>query len=120
MHTTFTRAAVLSAALIASSSVFAQQANPQQPLIEGVPAQSSPSASNGSEFSRTEIRGEARSANAVGEADKGGKVASDLGKQDASGERRHMLSRSEVQAQVRGQTDRIGGEADDLGRVSSM
>lgn len=120
MYMTFTRAALLSAALVASSGVFAQQTDPQQPLIEGVPAQAAPSSNTGSEFSRTEIRDEARSANAAGDADKGGKVASDLGKQGAAGQRRPMLSRSEVQAQVRGQTDRIGGEADDLGRVTAM
>lgn len=120
MSTTFTRAALLSTALIASGAVFAQQTNPQQPLIEGVPAQAAPSPHMGSAFSRTEVRGEARSANAAGEADKGGLVGPDLGQPNASGQRRHMLSRSEVQAQVRGQTDRIGGEADDLGRVSAM
>jgi hypothetical protein len=120
MSMTFTRAALFSAALVAAGGVLAQQTNPQQPLIEGVPAQAAPSANTGSAFTRAQVRGEARSANAAGEADKGGKVASGLGRQDASGQRRPMLSRSEVQAQVRGQTDRIGGEADDLGRVSAM
>ncbi len=120
MISSITRTALLSVALAAAGGAMAQQTMPQQPRIEGVPAMTAPSRNTTSDVSRAEVRSQARSANAAGEADKGGRVASDLGKQDGSGQPARAMSRSEVQAQVRGQTDRIGGEADDLGRISTM
>lgn len=112
---------IVSAALLATGGAMAQQANPQQPRIEGVPAMTAPMrSSHGSEHSRADVRTEARHANALGEADKGGRVASDLGRQDGADPFTSPLTRAEVQAQVRGSTDRIGGEADDLGNPAAM
>lgn len=113
-------AALLAATMFAGGAALAQQQQPT--LIEGVPSKPAPSRTMGSEHTRGEVRDEARRANAIGEADKGGRVASDVGKQNDSlgAYMARDLSRAEVQAQVRGQTDRIGGEADDLGRVNTM
>lgn len=111
---TFASTLIVSAALLAANGAMAQQPNPQQPRIEGVPAQAAPMR-GGSEHSRSEVRDEAQRANAAGEADKGGRVASDLGKQEGADQHARPLTREEVQTQARGQTDRIGGEADDLG-----
>lgn len=113
-------AAILAATVLAGGAAMAQQHQPT--LIEGVPSKPAPSGSISTEHTRSEVRSEARRANAIGEADKGGKVAADVGKQnDSLGTyMARDLTRAEVQAQVRGQTDRIGGEADDLGRVNTM
>lgn len=113
-------AALLVATFLASGAAMAQQSQPT--IIEGVPSKPAPSPYATSEYTRGEIRQEARRANAIGEADKGGLVASTVGEQnDALGDpMARSLSRGEVQAQVRGETDRIGGEADDLGRMQAM
>lgn len=115
-----TTAALLAATVFAGGAAMAQQ----QPrtVIEGVPSKPAPSGQVSTEHTRGEIRQEARRANAVGTADQGGLVAADLGKQtDALGAyQARDLTRAEVQAQVRGKTDRIGGESDDLGRVNTM
>ncbi len=115
-----TTAAIIAATFFAGGAAMAQQQQPT--IIEGVPSKPAPSRHVTSEHTRAEVRQEARQANAIGQADKGGQPASDLGKQnDSLGAYMHRdLTRAEVQAQARGQTDRIGGEADDLGRMSAM
>jgi hypothetical protein len=113
-------AAVLAATVFAGGAALAQQ--PAPTIIEGVPSKPAPSGQISTEHTRGEIRQEARRANAIGEADKGGQVAAKVGEQnDALGAYMASdLTRAEVQAQVRGQTDRIGGEGDDLGRMGTM
>lgn len=115
-----TAAALLAATLFAGGPAMAQQRQPT--IIEGVPSKPAPSPHMTTENSRSEVRQDARRANAIGEADKGGQVAADMGEQnDALGAyMARDLTRAEVQAQVRGQTDRIGGEGDDLGRMNTM
>lgn len=110
-------AALIAATVFAGGAAMAQQQPPS--VVEGMPVKPAPSRDATSEHTRGEIRQEARRANATGEADKGGRVAADLGEQnDALGSyMARNRTRAEVQAQVRGQTDRIGGEADDLGRM---
>ncbi|KQP49505.1 hypothetical protein [Pseudorhodoferax sp. Leaf274] len=117
MHKTLRTAALLAAATFAGGAAMAQQQPPT--VIEGVPSKPAPSRHISTEHTRAEVRQDARRANAAGEADKGGLVGADVGKQnDALGAyMASNLTRAEVQAQVRGQTDRIGGEADDLGRM---
>lgn len=113
-------AAIVAATLFASGAALAQQQPPT--VIEGVPTKPAKSPHVHNENARAEVRQDARRANAIGEADKGGLVASDVGKQnDALGSyMARDLTRDEVQAQVRGQTDRVGGEADDLGNMRAM
>lgn len=112
---TFATTALCTIALLSAGGAMAQQHHSMQPLIEGVPAMMSPMAHDGSENARAEVRNEAQLANAAGDADRGGLVASELGRQDDSGQPAQAMTRDEVQAQARGQTTRIGGEADDIG-----
>lgn len=113
-------AALIAATFLAGGAAMAQQQQPT--IIEGVPSKPAPSRNATSEHTRSEVRQEARHANAIGQADRGAQPASDLGMQnDSLGSYMHRnLTRAEVQAQVRGQTDRVGGEADDLGRANTM
>ncbi len=112
--------ALLAATFFAGGAAIAQQR--PTTVIEGVPSKPAPSGHVSTEHTRGEVRQDARRANAIGAADKGGQVASEVGEQhDALGAyQARNLTRAEVQAQVRGQTDRIGGEGDDLGRVNTM
>lgn len=114
-----TAAALLAATVFAGGAAMAQQ---QPTIIEGVPSKPAPSPHMTTENTRAEVRQDARRANAIGEADQGGQVAAKVGEQDDAlgAYMARDLTRAEVQAQVRGQTDRIGGEGDDLGRLGTM
>lgn len=116
----FVNTAVCSFAMLAAGSALAQQNDPMQPLIEGVPAMMSPMQASGSETTRAEVRSEARTANSVGEADQGGLVAASLGDHSDTGQPGGGMSRAQVQAQVLGRTDRVGGEVGDFRRSMTM
>lgn len=116
----FVTTAFCSFAMLAAGGAMAQQNNPMQPLIEGVPAMMSPMQSSGSEATRAEVRSEARAANTAGEADHGGLVAAGLGDHSDTAQPGGELTRAQVQAQVLGRTDRTGGEVGEVGRSTMM
>lgn len=118
--TKFITTTVCSLAMLAAGGAMAQQNDPMQPLIEGVPAMMSPMQTGGSEHSRAEVRSEARAANAAGDADKGGLVAAGLGDHSDTEQPGGTMTRAQVQAQVLGSTNRAGGEVGDVRPAAMM